>query len=705
MRKLIGVMLMLATISAMASTSIDWHTLEDRLELDPQAVLEQHRFPAASAVDETDRLLVQGFAHFHLRDQEQIEQSLTQLRQRTLNQMQKSRFGLLEGTYVGAMKSQFEQALLLYQEASLPLANLNSADALTLHIDVLLKTGSLLRYLRRPDEAIEVLSKARQRALLADDKSRVAKAEHHLGQAYRIANDPLKAAEFYRSALNASDEVNSPRFRVDLGIELTRLLRANGDYQGSLEYAHQATVNAKKANKLHLMANALSEIGYTNEAKGSISEALHYHLLALDNLFQVQSSLAIAAARHDIGRVYLTAEQPDKAMEYLLPAETVFEQRGHFRYLFLNQLRLGQAHLMLGEPMQALSLAQSLEQRVDDRIQIKEQREMWLLLADANHQLGHQEHAWSQLQTALELPQPLSPMVVGSSSQITQEQLRTQLKQAQQQDLKQQSQLQRLTLLHSIGLATSAMLFCLLLLVWHRKRRTQQRLEQACEALLTDPISQLGNRQALFQQLKHASDGALVLLHFGDLAQMELATGQFQYRQMRRAIAQRLARLEDLHLLAEPSPGQYALIVRCQNIEDKLKTLLRICAQWPESQPALASPLAVGAIGLPFQPGSMLTLPPALSLELCQFALWSAVDASHSAQDHRFVLLQPVALNAPLLKSDDLYRSAAKCVDNGVIRCISNHDDPVRLPHSATTNPMRPVTKVTNRTQLNQALP
>ncbi|SHH35614.1 tetratricopeptide repeat protein [Ferrimonas marina] len=685
MRSAILGLLWVCALPALAFDSKDLQLAREQLVDNPQALLQRYGTqPSELPALETERLLLVGFAHLELSNQPELALAIEQLHQRPLTPIQQNRLLLLEGSYVGAMLSEFEHALELFASANLALAAMSEPEALSLHIDVLLKSGSLLRYLRRTPEAIEVLGKARKRALLAGDNARLAKVEHHLGRSYRLSQMHGEAVEHYRSAISLSNEIRDPDFPVMLSMELARLLRETGEYEEALDYAHQAAQQAQEINERHLLANALSEVAYVHERREDHSQALHYHLLALTNLERIDTPLGVAAARHDIGRVYLDSAQAEKALEYFNKAQPVFEQRGHRRYLFVNGLRMAQAHVSLDQLEQAQRAAAPLKAIAEQQQERDLQREFWHTLATINKLLGQDELAWGQLSKALNIHVPTTDITgVQSSKALSSQQLKSDLSQRDRQLAQQGLELQRLQVQRQIGGASLVLLVLILLTLWRRHHLQGRHLSKSRAALLTEPVSGAGNRQALVQALDQTPAGALVLLQLGSLAQGELEVGQHRHSLDRRALTRQLAEIQGVSQVLEISPGAFALVVQTGAIQEWLPLLLSRAQAWPELSRYRDLPIAAGSIPLPFQPGSMLRLAASQSLELCQLALWSAIRAAQEAGQPRYVLLQPIALNAPLLQPDQVYESATKCIQNGVIRCISNHQQELSLPNPA----------------------
>ncbi|WP_298439882.1 tetratricopeptide repeat protein [uncultured Ferrimonas sp.] len=650
---------------------------------------------------ESDRLLALTHAQIKLGQQQHAEQLLTQLSQRELTPVQLGHFGLLDGILTGSMHSQFERALEIFQQASMQLAPLSSPNAVRLHIDVLLKRGSLQRYLQRYEDAEQTLKNGRKRALAIADNARIALLNEQLGRLNRSMGNFQLAVEYFQSALSLAPQVDDDSLATRLQLYIGQVFRDNGDYNSALHYAHSAAEMSQQMQLQHLHANALSELGYIHEAKADFNQAIYYHLLTIDALKPVQSTLATASAQLDLGRSYNQQGNFTKALGYLELAQAVFEQRQHKRYLFENGMQIAQAYLRLSTPERALQVLAPLQQQLDS-YRSKQRKALLLLLSKANLANGDSELAWQQLKQHADIQlQPLAKNDQVAIRVLAEQQLRQQLQ--QEERAKEQLQTQVGILTDQRYVALPLFLLLTLALLWNMRQRgkSERHGRLLRHQAYHHSDSSLPNRSALMEAIPE-HNGMMLLLQLGQLPNWELQIGSKEFNRLRQQIAIRLGHQEGLVRLYEVSPGLFAMTVTNKQDLDWIESLQKRIGSWPLLQQCGGAHVAIGAIELPFQPGSMLHLPAECSLQLAQLALAGAIEQQHKYQDHCYVLLQPVALNAPLLKPDAIYQSANKCINNGVIRCCSNHNsDDILWPQSSTPENETRITPIA--TESNQA--
>ncbi|MBW3139999.1 tetratricopeptide repeat protein [Ferrimonas balearica] len=632
---------------------------------------------------ETERLLLVAYAHYELNHKPELEALLTQLGEHQFTPQQQARMMLLDGLHAASMRSEFDYALQQFDAANLTLSGLDDNDSLRLQVQILTRAGSLLRYLERLPEAIERLGQARQRAVALGDKATLAEIERHLGRALRVAEQPRLAAEHYRSALSLAEFVDNPRFPGWLELELARLYRGINEYGRALEHAHNAAATFEPLNEPLYLANALSELGTAYRELGEPAQSLHHYMLALDLQLREESVLAIARTRHQIALTYLDAGEPDKSLEYLQLALQAVTEREHDKLIFATRLALSETYLSLGRWNDALLLAEQLLVQSRQQEDKPNERTLLMVMAEANRALSRTEQAWGQLRQAADIALP-APANGGLSAanQLAEQQLRNQL-QRQGEALNESKQL--LNNLQNQRLLIVLLLVALslsLLLLWHRHRHKGSQLSRLHDEVLTLADTGAGNRKALFQHLSASESGYLVLLKLGDLPTSELRTGQAHFTQQRQRLIALLKEEGWVDRLFEPNLGLVAMTIQQEiPLEREMMRLFDRLQRAFRGQKAFSGPISAGIIPLPFQPGALLRLPPEQALELTQLALWSANDLAHRTDCDQFVQLRPVALSAPLLNPEQLYASAVKGIQHGVIRClVSNGQEELRWP-------------------------
>ncbi|MBY5921940.1 tetratricopeptide repeat protein [Ferrimonas balearica] len=686
-----GLVLLLGwmSVSAWAFSQTDARNGWPQVQVDPEGLLAQWQNKSAKTPAlETERLLLVGFAHYELVHKPEVEQILLRLAERQHTPIQQARQMLLEGLYSASMRSKFDYALQQFDAANVALTGQNDQESLRLQVQILTLSGSLLRYLRRLPEAIERLGQARQRAISLGDKGTLAETERELGRALRFADQPRLAAEHYMAALNLAKHVTTPTFPGKLELELARLYRTIGEYGRAMEHAHNSAALLESLNNTQFLSEALFELGTIHREMGDPGQALQHLMLALDLELKNESVLAIARLRITIALTYLDIGEPDKSLEYLQLALAAATEREHKELMFNSRQALSQTYLALGRWTDALLLAEELLVQSRQEEDKTNERALLMVMAEANRALSRTEQAWAQLRQAADIPisVPGSGGGLTAANQLAEQQLRNQLQQQGEalnhsKALLNNLQNQRLLIvLLLIALSLS------LLLLWSRHRHKGTQLSELHHQVHTYQDTGAGNRRALFQALKRSESGYLILLKLGDFAASELRTGQAQFTRQRQQLIEHLRSEEWVDDVFEPSLGLAAIIIRSEvPMESEILRLFDRLQSGFNGELTFQGPISAGIIPLPFQPGSLLRLPPEQALELTQLALWSADDLANRTGSHQFVQLRPVALSAPLLNPEQLYASAVKGIQHGVIRClVSNGHEDLRWPGTAT---------------------
>ncbi|MBY6186231.1 tetratricopeptide repeat protein [Marinobacter hydrocarbonoclasticus] len=679
----------LLTVSAWAFSPEDARSGWTQLEQDPESILQQWQNTSARTPSlETERLLLVAFAQFEKRSKAELESTFQALNNRNFSPMLQARRMFLDGLYSASMNSEFDYALKQFDGALLTLTGLDNLDSLRLQVQILTKTGSLLRYLHRMPESIERLGQARQRAVALGDKAALAEVERQLGRALRFADQPRLAAEHYSAALSLAEHVDNPRFPGSLELELARLNRTMAEFGRALEHAHNAAAIFEEQSESLFLADALSELGATFRDLEDPAQALHYFMLALDLGLKEESVLGVARTRHMIALTYLDAGEPDKSLEYLQLSIAAVTERNQQRMTFTTNVALSQTYLALGRWNEALLLAQELLVQSRQEEDLENERALLMVMAEANRALSRTEQAWDQLRQAADISLPMpGNSGVSAANQLAEQQLRNQLQ--RQGEALDQSQVV-LSNLQNQRLLIVLLLIALsltLTLLWLRHRSKGSQLSRLQNEVETRRDTGAGNRRALYQHLQHCESGYLVLLKLGDLPQSELRSGQALFTRQRQQMVTLLQQEGWIDRVFEPSLGLAAITIHQDtSLECEMLRLFDRLQRSFTDNLAFGGPISAGIIPLPFQPGALLRLAPEQALELTQLALWSADDLANRTGCHQFVQLRPVALSAPLLNPDQLYASAVKGIQHGVIRCLVSHgQETLRWPVADVT--------------------
>lgn len=114
-----------------------------------------------------------------------------------------------------------------------------------------------------------------------------------------------------------------------------------GKYSDALNYHMDALDIAEEINDIALISECFGSIGIVYKNQGKYLEALPYYQRALDMAIELKDTSWIAACYSNAGNVYRRIGNYQKALEYHLKALEVFEQIGEKRRVSVGLMNIG----------------------------------------------------------------------------------------------------------------------------------------------------------------------------------------------------------------------------------------------------------------------------------------------------------------------------------------------------------------------------
>ncbi len=195
-------------------------------------------------------------------------------------------------------------------------------------------------YLRasRLDEALLLFEKVAQSATLSDDR---ASALRGMGTAYKVKGDYVTARTHLAQALTALEGTDNLRQRGLVLLQVGAIDRAQGKNDAARQNFETVANYAKSIEDVHLLAEALNNLGIILSVTGQFDEAI-------DALNQ---SYEIYVARHDLagqanalgnlGASALSEGDETRAETYLLQSVEIGERLGWQRSIVFDLINLG----------------------------------------------------------------------------------------------------------------------------------------------------------------------------------------------------------------------------------------------------------------------------------------------------------------------------------------------------------------------------
>ncbi len=307
-----------------------------------------------------------------------------------LLQLSDAPFELANAYYIRAIVSsvglrQYPSAVTQFEQV-LSIAPNNAPPPLALlHAKAYQKLGSLLMFLKKPEQAKRYIIKAISTAQTAGaekieidarlDFSKYYLASQQIGQAEELL------METYKLAHN-----NNSIYLPKVLIQVSRFYRKAQNYELAIKYGEDAIKSIKVSQNQIQLAWAHNNLAIAYDESGNDNMAIVQFLNALNNAKE-QKSLFVALATHNIGSIYLKQKDFIKAQEYLSRANEMFRAVDHPYNLMHSNFNLGKNQIELTNYDQAINYLEQALQTAVERKEIKLKNDIRELLVLAYTQV------------------------------------------------------------------------------------------------------------------------------------------------------------------------------------------------------------------------------------------------------------------------------------------------------------------------------
>ena len=188
--------------------------------------------------------------------------------------------------------------------------------------------GTVLRTVRRFDEAIDQHTNALEMAQSAGNRNAEAAVRNELGRDFLDLGRPATAESHLRAALNIHREHNNPRSEAIASVNLGQAVLEQQDYPQALACFEHARVQLQRIGSPLHEGWVLNLIGSTYRVMGQSGDAISHHRQALDIARRYRMSLLEARSLDGLGGVLQQVGDHRAARECWLAAVEIFDAAG-----------------------------------------------------------------------------------------------------------------------------------------------------------------------------------------------------------------------------------------------------------------------------------------------------------------------------------------------------------------------------------------
>ncbi len=206
------------------------------------------------------------------------------------------------------------------------------------------------------DNALIELESSLLLAKKNNDELGKARALHNIGLIYRHLGVPDKTLEYYLKAIEIKERINEDPASTahsynNIGVIYVDL----GDYDNAEKYYRKALSILQNEPNASI-ANPLHNLGQLFDKKGDPEMALQYYYTSMEYDEQNNNQNGLAVSLREIGRIYLSIEQIDKASNYLLKAKEIADNIDSLLLKASANLHLAQLNIAQGNLIEAKNL-------------------------------------------------------------------------------------------------------------------------------------------------------------------------------------------------------------------------------------------------------------------------------------------------------------------------------------------------------------
>jgi CHAT domain-containing protein/Tfp pilus assembly protein PilF len=218
----------------------------------------------------------------------------------------------------------------------------------------------------------------------------------------RAKTDLVRTRAIFDTALTIAERMHDRKWIALCLDKIGQVLRAQGDYEASLEYHHRAAVIFEELND-PAIAGSYNEIGIALHRQGHFREAEDYYKRAL-NLNEAQGNQAdIAMASFNLGNVYHELGNERLAVEQYKRSLDLSQALGIQLGLAYNTNSLGNVFEAQGDYNLALSYYEQSLKLKEKTANQREIAQTLMNIALVSHKMGNEALAHQDLDRALML--------------------------------------------------------------------------------------------------------------------------------------------------------------------------------------------------------------------------------------------------------------------------------------------------------------
>jgi len=173
--------------------------------------------------------------------------------------------------------------------------------------------------LTNPEQSIAYAEKALAIAKSIDYKPGIGESYRVIGIGNYYLNQSQKSIDAYLTALDYFKQLNDLRSQAKVLNNIGNLYRDN-DYDGALDFFHQALMIATKLNDTHLIASLDLNIGDVYFRKKSFYQALNYDNKSNELFLALKDTVNLVLCLQNKGVIYYYLREYEKAEKLLITA-------------------------------------------------------------------------------------------------------------------------------------------------------------------------------------------------------------------------------------------------------------------------------------------------------------------------------------------------------------------------------------------------
>ncbi len=290
-----------------------------------------------------------------------------------------------------------EKSLVYYQQAlALSKQVKNNQLILSSTVDV----GIAYIEINDMDNALATFFKAIPVAKEVNDTGKIAGVLGNIGNVYLHKNDPVDATKYYLQATELLEKFSDQSRLPTLYSNLSSLLNDQKEFEKAIEYGNKAVELAKQNNDNYSLVYALINLSNTYGDLNQLPK--QYELLqeALPLAKKNEDLEQISTVYNDLGDYYFEQKKYQSSLNYYLESYKYTQQMGNQYHICTACSHLALLYHNLNQPekaMQFIVRAETLAKEVGSRADLKE---IYLTRSEIEKSEGNYKSAYNYLSKA-----------------------------------------------------------------------------------------------------------------------------------------------------------------------------------------------------------------------------------------------------------------------------------------------------------------